>query len=703
MNPFLDDSFHISWSQLTPDHVVNDISAALAQAEKNIADLCSQKPGTLTFDSVLLAFERATDPLSQAWGKVTHLDAVCNSDDLRAVHNQMLPAVTEFWARLPLNADLWHLIKDYAETDDAKSLTGVKKRFLHETVIDFHQAGADLPANLKIRLEALEAELAQATQKFSENVLDSTNAWELLIVDPSKLEGLPPTSRDAARSDAKAKGHGTDDAPVWRLTQKMPSVIPVMEHLADPEIRRQVWEGSCAIGHTGQYENGDLVWKILALRQEKAEILGFKNFADLVLARRMAKDGAAALTFVEDLHDRSADAFARDTRDLEIFRAGQTGSAAETFEPWDLAFWAERQRQALYAFDDEDLRPFFPIDGILLGMFRIAEKIFGIEIRQRKSAYREPGSPPPADPESPGAPVEVWHPEVKFYEIYDRSGDHLGSFYADWHPRDSKRSGAWMNYLKTGTPASGDHRRTPHLGLICGNMTPAVDGNPALLTHDEVETVFHEFGHLLHHLLGEVPIKSLNGVNVAWDFVELPSQIMENFCWDRRSLDFFARHHESGETIPDHLFNSMLAARNYRSATAMMRQLALGKLDLELHINYPTASDKDLDSLSLEILQGYLIPVKTHPPTMARRFGHLFANPTGYAAGYYSYKWAEVLDADAFTRFAADGVLSEHVGREFREKILSKGNSEDPATLFENFMGREPDLEALLIRSGLLA
>ncbi|HWB03016.1 MAG TPA: M3 family metallopeptidase [Verrucomicrobiales bacterium] len=694
-HPFLDDSFLIRWSTLTPDHVVPDITKALEETTERLDAVCRTDRGRMTFESTFLAFEDALTPLNEAWGKVGHLDSVCNSPALRTAYNEMLPKVSEFFARLYLNESLWDLFKTFSGTPDAAKLTGVQRRYFEETMADFRASGADLPEGKKKRLEELEAELAQVTQKYSENVLDSTNAWELIIDDESKLAGLPETARAAARAEAKAKGIGTPETPAWRFTLKAPSFLPVMEYLDDEEVRRKVWEGSVAVGHSGEWDNTPLIKRALALRQEKAELLGKTNFADLVLERRMAQNGAKALAFVEDMHDRVAAAFSRQTRELQEYKAEALNERSGPLEPWETAYWSEKRRKAMYDFDEEELRPYFPIDGVIGGMFRLCEKLFGIEIRERVTAFVEPGGECPPDA------VEVWHPEVKFYEIRNGKGVHLGSFYADWHPRDPKRGGAWMHYLKTGRPPGGELDREPHLGLICGNLTPSVDGKPALLSHNEVETIFHEFGHLLHHLLGQVEIKSLNGVNVAWDFVELPSQIMENFCWERKSLDFFARHYETGKPIPPKLFKKMIAAKNYLSAVSTMRQLAFGKMDLELHINHANNGDEDLDGLIDGILKGYLMPLKTKPPAIVRRFSHVFGGPVGYAAGYYSYLWAEVLDADCFSRFLREGVLNSKTGQSFRDCILAKGNSEPPEKLFRDFMGRDPDLNALLVRNGL--
>jgi oligopeptidase A len=675
-----------------------DITKALEEAGTRLAEVTGQQRGGLSFASVMLAYEDALRELNEAWGLVTHLDAVCNSPALREAHNAMLPKVSSFFAKIPLNSELWDLLLTYSKTDEARSLTGVRRRALDETLAYFRQHGADLPAEKKQRLEEIESELSQATQKYSENVLDSTNAWELVIEDVGKLKGLPESALAAAQADAVAKGLGTKEAPQYRFTLKAPSMIPVMEHLEDDSIRRQVWQGSCSIGKDGAYDNTPLVWQILRLRHEKAVLLGKANFADYILERRMAKAGATALQFTERLHTRVKQAFDREVVELQEYKADQTGSDVKLLEPWEIAYWSEKRRQERYDFDSEELRPYFPVDGVLAGMFKLAERLFDIRIIEKPSVFYPVGE----DPEmSEDSAVEVWHPEVKLYEVRNQDGGHTGSFYADWHPRDSKRGGAWMNYLKGGWPGDSEKERRPHLGLMCGNMSPPVNGKPGLLTHDEVCTVFHEFGHLLHQLLGNVEIPSMNGVNVAWDFVELPSQLMENFCWERESLDFFATHHETGARIPDALYKKMIAARNYMSAVSMMRQLSFGKLDLELHMHYAGEEHADLDALTRRIVNDYTFPTETRPPTMVRRFGHLFSSPVGYAASYYSYKWAEVLDADAFTRFQREGVLNPVVGRSLRDCVLSKGNSDDPAKLFRDFMGRDPDPDALLVRAGL--
>ncbi len=526
-HPFLENEFHIRWSRLVPEAIESDIRLALKQAQERIDRLSAPfQADQLTFENTLLELETATEDLSMAWGRVCHLDSIRNSDELRAAHNAMLPEVTQFYSRIPLNAALWKRIKSYSETAEAAGLTGVRARFLDETVKDFLRSGADLPDEKKARLEAIQSELARITQKFSENVLDSTNAWDLVLEDDSRLGGVPETARAVLRAEAASKGMGTDDAPVYRITLKAPVYFPILEYADDVSLREEVWRGSVTVGFGGAYDNTELIWEILKLRHESASILGKANFADKVLEERMAAKGEAALRFVEDLAERTKSFFARDVAELESFRRRYDPDWNGLFEPWDLAYWSEKLRKENYDFDEEEVRPYFAIGKVIEGMFRLTEQIFQFRITEKETAFAPPGETPGGDG------PEVWHPDVKFYELHDAvSGDLLGSFYADWHPREDKRGGAWMNHLRTGSPEREGKSREPHLGLICGNLTPPSKNKPALLTHREVETVFHEFGHLLHHLLGEVEIKSLNGVNVVWDFVELPSQIMENFCW----------------------------------------------------------------------------------------------------------------------------------------------------------------------------
>jgi oligopeptidase A len=719
MHPFLQNDFHIKWSTLTPDHIEADITKALAEALAAVEAVASQPP-PLTYTNTLAALDDGLEALNRAWGLVSHLDSVSNSPELRTAHNAMLPKISEFYAGIPLNAALWKTLKAYGTQSDNEDLSPTKHRYIEETLADFREAGADLPAEQKQRAGQIQSQLAELTQKYSENCLDATNAWEKVVTDEGQLSGLPKSALDAAQQSAQQKGH--QDA--WRFTLQAPSYIPVMTYADSDALRQEVWRAYAAIGRAGEHDNRQLVRQILNLRHEFAQLVGQDNFADHVTERRMAASGEAALQFGDEIFQKVRSKFEAEAEQLRQFKAltehqtlnvqrptfdVQHSAKPPLLEPWEASYWAEKQRKANYAFDEEALRPYFPIDRVISGMYQIAQKIFGLRIEERDSKCEirdvsknaHPASRIP-NPDSLDE-VETWHPEVKYYDLFDsETREHLGSFYADWHPRESKRGGAWMNYFITGNRDASCGARSPHLGLICGNLTSAVGDQPALLTHREVETIFHEFGHLLHHLCGEVEVKSLNGVNVPWDFVELPSQIMENWCWERESLDLFARHHETGEPIPGELFDKMLAARNYMKASANVRQLAMGKMDLELHIHWPASAKEDLDAFVENVLQGYSTEYKTKPQSNVFNFGHLFSGPTGYAAGYYSYKWAEVLDADAFTRFQKEGILNGETGRAFRAKILAKGNSADPAQLYKEFMHRSPDPDALLRRDGLL-
>jgi oligopeptidase A len=394
----------------------------------------------------------------------------------------------------------------------------------------------------------------------------------------------------------------------------------------------------------------------------------------------MAKLGTKAKAFIDDLRGRTQGAFERENQELQAYRTEIEGDSAPPLEPWDVAYYSEKQRQAKYDFNEEELRPYFPLDGVLDGLFATAQALYEIEIVERDAA--------------------VWDPEVKSYAIQNPDGTMIAAFYIDLFPRENKRGGAWMNSLISA--AYREERPLPQLGLFCANVNPAVGGKPALLTHREVETLFHEFGHLLHHCFSKVSVRGLAGTNVAWDFVELPSQIMENWCWERSGLDLFAAHYETKERVPDDLYEKMVRARTYRAANAQMRQLGFAAVDLALHQSYDPARDGDAMAYARDILQAYSAADLPEDYAMLAGFGHIFAHPVGYAAGYYSYKWAEVLDADAFTRFKKEGITNPEVGRAFRDTILSKGNSEEAEKLYQDFMGRGPKLDPLLERAGLL-
>jgi oligopeptidase A len=673
-NPLLTPQFRVPFDRIRAEHVQPAVAELLRDARARLEAIAAE-PGPRTFGNTLRALDDLTEPLDYAMGVVRHLEAVATYPELRAAFNAAQPEVSAFYSSIPLHEGLWKGLKEFAATPEGAGLSGPRLRFLVKTMDTFRRHGAELDPAGKKRLKELDVELTRLTTKFAENVLDSTNQFELVITDQAQLAGLPPTARESARESAARKGREG-----WRFTLQAPDYTAVMTYLDDAAIRRRVYEAFSVRAASGEHDNRAIVSRILQLRNEKARLLGFANFADLVLEDRMAHSGGRALAFLEDLKTKTLRRFQEENQELLEFRRSLEGSAAPPLEPWDIGYYAEKQRAALYAFDEEALRPYFPLERVVEGLWRLVNRLYGIRVTE------EPGVP-------------AWDPQVRFYNVHDEDGAFLGGFYADWYPRENKRGGAWMDCLITGGPLG--ERFKPHLGLICGNLTPPVGGKPALLTHREVETIFHEFGHLLHLLLSRVEIRSLSGTNVAWDFVELPSQIMENWCWEREALDLFARHWQTGEPIPEDLFQKMKRARTFRAANAQMRQLGFGFIDLLLHIQYSPERDGDPVEYARRILQDFSPAPLPPNHAMLAAFTHIFASPVGYGAGYYSYKWAEVLDADAFTRFRDNGIFSREIGTEFRTNILSKGDSEDPAELYRKFMGREPDPNALLARSGL--
>ncbi len=698
-HPFLEEGMSIAWSQLTPERARVDVREGIERARRALDELGRLDPAEMTYENTFAALEAAPEALHRAWGRLMHLDMVMDNPARREAVAELMPEVVAFSSSIALDPKVWNAIRQASERDWARELSPTRQRFVHETLADFRESGADLPEAEKKRFAEVQTELSLATKRFAENVLDSTNAWELVVDDEAELAGLPNSAREAARQSALAKGIGSDDEPRWLFTLQFTSMMPVMQYAESDSLRRRMWEGANTIGNGGDYDNAALIARILELRDEKARLLGFACYGDYATSRRMAGSGQNALAFVDDLHDKVHAAFLKEQEAVRRYKEETTERPCPMLAPWETSFWAEKRRRELYDFDGEALRPYFGVENVMKGLFAIYSQLYGFRVTEKPTAWREPGSVEPL----PEGTVEVWHPEVRFYELRDaQSGEHLGSFYADWHPRDSKRAGAWMDVLQIGLPPMKGRERIPHLGLMCGNMTKPVAGKPALLDHREVETIFHEFGHLLHQLLSEVEVRSLSGTNVAWDFVELPSQINENWCWERESVDLFARHFETGEPIPDELFKKMRAARNDMSATAFMRQLSFAKPDLELHVRLDRYRGRDLEEVEREILADYRVPMTEQGPAVLRRMTHLFADAGGYAAGYYSYKWAEVLEADAFSRFLNEGILNPATGADFRRCILSRGNSRPAAELYRDFMGRDPDPDALLIKTGIL-
>lgn len=677
-NPLLDVPFEIPFDRIDPEHVGPAVQTLLARARARLAAVArtpASGGSALTYENTFGALDDATRELDVTMTVVDHLESVATTPALREAYNAVKPEVSAFYASIAHDRGLYDALKAFAGTGAAATLTGPRRRYVDKTLDELRRHGAELAEADKARLSAISRELAELTARYGQHLLDSTAAFERVITDPAHLAGLPESALAAARQSAATRG-----VEGYRFTLQAPSLIAVLTYLDDRATREAFYRAYNRRATEPERDNPELIDRIIRLRQRKARLLGYATFADLVLEDRMARSVDAVRRFVADLESRTRPAFEREREALEAFVERTAGAEALPLRAWDIAYYAEKQRRAAFDFDQEALRPYFPLEAVLRGVFETAQRLYGVSIRRNGT-------------------LSTWSPQVEVYDLCDRGGAFLGSFYVDAYPRDEKRGGAWMNGLVTGVARNGE--RTPHLGLICANVTPPVDGRPALLTHPEVQTIFHEFGHLLHHLLSRVEVRSFAGTNVAWDFVELPSQIMENWCWEKDALDTFARHHETGAPIPAEMFDRMTRARTYRAATAMMRQLGFATVDLLLHTEYDPDGGEGVVEFSRRVLERFAPTAYFDGYAFIAGFSHLFASEVGYAAGYYSYKWAEVLDADGFTRFANEGIFSAEVGDAFRRHILEPGDGVDPRALYRRFMGREADLTALLVRAGL--
>lgn len=696
-HPFYQDKPYPAWSQMTAEQGLADVRAAIALARERIAAISRIQPHEATFENTFLALNLASDELSQTQGYLYHLSAVMDNEELRTVQEQLIPELSEFDAEVTANSQLWAVIKSAAAQPWVKELSPAKQRFVQQTVDSFVDGGADLPAEKKARKAEIEEELTKLTHQFAKNVLDSTNAWSLLIVNENELAGMSEDWMTKARTEAEARGLSNGDKPCWLVTLDYESIGTLMRDCEVELTRRICWEGQSTVGAVGEWDNEPTVARVMELRSELAELLGFESFADLTTHRRMVGGGKNAMEFIDSMAEKVLPAFREEVQQVLDFASELEGQNLMFIDPWDRRHYLKKMSEKLYNFNSEELRPYHRAETVIAGMFSIYSHLLGVSYTELPAACLQPGET------CPEGSVEVWHPEVKVYKVSDtKTGAHLGTFYMDLYPRASKRSGAWVMPLRYG--AAGKEPGTPHephLAALVGNLTTATEDKPALYSHYDVETLFHEFGHMMHAMLGDTELQAHSGTSVAWDFVELPSQLFENWTWYPEGISQYARHYETGEPMPAELMEKLQKSRYFLPAMDTMGQLCIGKLDMEMHVNYDEKfKGRPLDQVSASLLEQWTIPYSRSAPSMMRHLTHCING--GYAAGYYSYKWAEVLSADAFTRFKREGMLNAATGADFRNYVLSKGDSKSAAEVYRDFMGRDPNPDALLQAQGLM-
>ncbi len=672
MNPLLSFAGLPRFAEIKPEHVTPAVEQLLAENRALVArHLADSAPPT--WDNFMQPLDDANERLARAWGQIGHLNAVMNSPELRDVYNANLPKVTQYYAELGQNLGLFNKVKAIRNGPEFPKLSAERQKIIENELRDFRLGGAELPEEQKGRFLAIQEELSTVCSRFSDNLLDATNAYTHLVEDRAELSGLPEEELQAAHEAAQGAGKAG-----WLFTLKAPSYLPLMQYADNRALRERMYRAySTRASEQGnaEYDNTPLMTKILELRAEEAKLLGFANYAELSLATKMAHTPQQVMDFLRQLAQRARPFGECDVGELRDFARTHLGIAE--LEAWDMAYVSEHLRRERYAFSEQEVKQYFPEDKVLAGMFSLVETLYGLEVRASQAP--------------------VWHDTVRFYDILD-GGALIGQFYLDLYARNSKRGGAWMDDAITRRRTQSGIQ-TPVAYLNCNFASP-VGGKPALFTHDEVITLFHEFGHGLHHLLTKVEDLGVSGINgVEWDAVELPSQFMENFCWEWDVVQGMTRHMDTGKTLPRALFDKMLAAKNFQSGMQTLRQIEFALFDMRLHVDYQPSGSQTVGQLLDEVRKEVAV---VFPPAFNRfpnSFSHIFAG--GYAAGYYSYKWAEVLSADAYSLFEESGVLNPTVGNQFRSEILAVGGSRDAMQSFVAFRGREPSIDALLRHSGL--
>ncbi len=675
MNPLLEFKGLPRFAQIKPEHVAPAIEQLLAENRALIAHLLADD-ALPTWNGFVRPMEDANERLSRAWGPVGHLNAVMNSPELREVYNATLPKITQYYAELGQNLALFEKFKALRNSPEFDGLSATRKKIVENELRDFRLGGAELSADKKARYLTIQERQSELSSRFSDNLLDATNDFTLVVEQRGELSGLPDDVLQTARETAQ----GTDKTG-WLFTLKAPSYMPVMQFADNRDLREKLYRAyATRASEFGRpdWDNTPLMDEIVALRAEEAALLGFANYGELSLAAKMAESPQQVVDFTRELARRARPFAEKDFAELRDFARARLG--IHDLHSWDVAYASEKLREQRYAFSEQEVKQYFPEDAVLAGLFKLVKTLYALRI--------SPGKAP------------VWHETVRFFDIRDAHDTLVGQFYLDLYARNSKRGGAWMDDVITRRRLADGSIQTPVAYLNC-NFSSPVNGKPALFTHDEVQTLFHEFGHGLHHLLTEVEDLGVSGINgVEWDAVELPSQFMENFCWEWDVLQGMTRHVDKSGPLPRDLFDKMLAAKNFQSGLATLRQIEFALFDMLMHSSFNVGQGKSILRLLDEVRAEVAVLIPPEFNRFPQSFAHIFAG--GYAAGYYSYKWAEVLSADAYSLFEEHGILNPEIGARFRAEILAMGGARPALDSFTAFRGRAPSIDALLRHNGLI-